>query len=127
MAVGLSPEERAHLAPLLPKVNPSSRRQQDWALARDLSNFLGVRVEEVIQMAGKMGVLRKRRLTTHHNKGFFVTWQGAEKIMIIIRARQGEAEVRRIERSFIRHDGPGGQPRRFARTSPATRRERTGG
>lgn len=127
MPIGLSTEERARIAPLLPKANPSSRSQQDWVLARTLSNFLGVRVEEVIKIAGRMGVLRKRRLPTHHNKGCYVTWQGAEKIMIIIRERQGELEVKRIERSFIRHDGPSGQLRRFARTSPATRRERTGG
>lgn len=88
------------LKPLLPKVHGRRRLRQQGILCLPLANYLRVHPAEVSDLGRKLGVLTKR--WDDKNQLTWITWQGAEKIILIVRARQGAEEIARIEsRSHI--------------------------
>ncbi len=86
-------------------------------LCKDLAHFLRCTTTEVKTLARKLEVLHVRR--HNGNRQLWVTLAGAERIIILVRARQGATELLKQEQ-LTRLSG---QRSRISLTTPATPRE----
>lgn len=86
-------------------------------LCKDLAHLLSCTAAEVRTLARKLEVLHVRR--HNGNRQLWVTLAGAERIIILIRARQGATELEKQER-LTRLSG---RRSRISLTTPATPRE----
>jgi hypothetical protein len=94
------------LKPLLKRGDPRHRfghgkLKEQRVLCRELADYLRVHVADVSKLARKMQVLRVVWNATG-NRQLWVTWPGAERIIMLVRARQGQREIDRLERAHFR-------------------------